>query len=39
MLSGDVEPEMIEELCERSYRLVVSKLKKAEREAILLLLG
>ncbi len=36
-LSGDVEPQMIEDLCLRSFKLVVSKLKKSDREAIQLL--
>ncbi len=39
MLDGDVEPEMIEDLCLRSFKLVVSKLKKSDREAIQLLLS
>lgn len=39
MLEGDVEPEMIEDLCLRSFKLVVSKLKKPDREAVQLLLS
>jgi len=38
ILDGDVEPEMIEDLCLRSFRLVVSKLKKSDREALQLLM-
>lgn len=33
-LAGDVDPEMIEDLSLRSFRLVVSKLKKSDRDAI-----
>ncbi|QXO15539.1 MULTISPECIES: MmcQ/YjbR family DNA-binding protein [Vibrio] len=33
-LQGDVEPGMIEDLCLRSYQLVVNKLRKGEREAL-----
>lgn len=33
-LDGDVEAGMVEDLCLRSYQLVVSKLKKSEREAL-----
>lgn len=33
-LNGDVDSNMLEELCERSYRLVVSQLKKTERMAL-----
>ncbi len=38
LMSGDVEPSMAEELCLRSFQLVVSKLKKSDREAIQLLM-
>ncbi|MCK6264617.1 MmcQ/YjbR family DNA-binding protein [Vibrio sp. ZSDE26] len=33
-LSHDVEVSMIKDLCERSYQLVVSKLKKSDREML-----
>lgn len=33
-LEGDVDTGMIEDLCLRSYQLVVSKLKKSDREAL-----
>ncbi|ASU23744.1 hypothetical protein CCZ37_14205 [Vibrio qinghaiensis] len=33
-LNGDVDQMMLEELCGRSYQLVVSKLKKSDREAL-----
>ncbi|WP_172562632.1 MmcQ/YjbR family DNA-binding protein [Vibrio furnissii] len=33
-LDGDVEAGMIEDLCQRSYQLVVSQLKKSDREAL-----
>ncbi|OEE41679.1 MmcQ/YjbR family DNA-binding protein [Vibrio anguillarum] len=33
-LNGDVDQMMLEELCELSYQLVVSKLKKSDREAL-----
>lgn len=33
-LQGDVDRGMMEDLCRRSYLLVVSKLRKAEREAL-----
>lgn len=32
---GDVEDGLIEDLCQRSYQLVVSKLPKAQRELLL----
>lgn len=34
LLEGDVEAGMIEDLCRHSYQLVVSGLKKSEREAL-----
>ncbi|XAW87653.1 MmcQ/YjbR family DNA-binding protein [Vibrio sp. CDRSL-10 TSBA] len=34
-LQGDADAGMIEDLCTRSYQLVVSKLRKGEREALL----
>lgn len=33
-LDGDVEAGMIEDLCQRSYQLVVGQLKKSDREAL-----
>ncbi|CAH0536961.1 MmcQ/YjbR family DNA-binding protein [Vibrio marisflavi] len=34
MDSSDIDESLLHELCERSYRLVVSKLKKSERASI-----
>ncbi len=38
LLNGDVDSGMTEDLCLRSFRLVVSKLKKSDREAIQLMM-